>query len=292
MQTFLEEIKAELCTVRGKKECCERSELRALLMFGGAVFDGGVLFGTESYDLAKRFSVLLRHTCAINLPERVDENAGGYKFVLPDDILSELFLTRGEDAVIEEKDDEDKPCCRRAFIRGAFLASGSASNPEKTYRIEIFSQNKDCCEKALNILRSFDAKVNLTKRKSNYVVYANTGESVGDVLKIAEATGALFRVLQEKAVKDTRNSINRQTNCDMANSDRAVDTSYRQRKAIKKLTKSGVLETLSPKLIEAARLRMENPLASTSELAKMAGISKSAMYARLENLVKIAENGE
>ncbi len=287
-ETFLEEIKEELVTNRSKKRCCQTAELRALLIFGAVPYEGGALFGTESFQLARRVSFLLRKTCTINLPEKVDESAEGYKFLVPGEVIKELFLKTDRGFIEEEKGCEEHECCKRAFLRGAFLAAGSASNPEKAYRAEVFSENEAAVKKIGEILDFFQVEAGRTKRKKLYVAYANKCEAEADMLKAAEAGNAVFRVLEARVIKDRRNETNRITNCDMANSDRAADTSFRQRAAIEKIEASDGLDSLKPKLREAAVLRMENPEASICELAAIAGISKSAMHHRLESIISIA----
>ncbi|MGM9551849.1 MAG: DNA-binding protein WhiA [Clostridia bacterium] len=288
--TFLEEVKEELNNIRVKKTCCMASEIRAILMFGGVCYDGNVIFGTEDFALAKKFSSYLSKTCKINYPDRLDENAESYKFLIPDEILGELEL----DAYItidEAIDIEKELCCMHAFVRGAFLASGSVSNPEKAYRMEIFSENERIVDKVYNILITMGVGVKKTKRKNLYVVYANTSESVQDMLKVTEAPNAVFTVLEAKVVKNKRNNTNRVINCDMANADRASENSCRETQAIKLIEKTIGLDSLKPKLKEAALLRLENEGASINELAKLCDppLSKSTMNNRLNKLVLIAK---
>ncbi len=288
--TFLEEVKEELNNIRTRKNCCMASELRAILMFGGVCYEGNVIFGTDDFNLAKKVSSYLCKTCRINYPDRLSENAEGYKFLIPDNILGELEL----DAYIrvdEAIDIEKEMCCQRAFVRGAFLASGSVSNPEKAYRMEIFSENETAVDKVYNILLSMGVDAKKTKRKNNFVVYTNNSESVQDMLKVTEASNAVFTVLEAKVVKDKRNNTNRITNCDIANADRASENSYKQTKAIKLIEKRMGLDSLKPKLREAAKLRLENDGASISELASLCDppLSKSTMNNRLNKLVQIAQ---
>lgn len=288
--TFLEEIKEELAEERFKKPCCVLSELRALLIFGGAPYEGGMFFGTMSTECAKRFAAMLKKACGLEAPQRLDESASGYKFFLPKEAADKLKLDASGEFISETEDLEKEPCCRRAFLKGAFLASSSASNPEKAYRIEIFSENGEAVKKIHDILTFFGAEAALTRRKSNAVVYLNNSESVSDALKIMETTKALFRLLDAKVLKDKRNSANRVVNCEMANTDRTADTSFKHRAAIKKIEKTMGLESLKPKLYEAARLRLENEDLSIASLALLADppVSKGAMYARLEKIARIA----
>lgn len=291
--TFLEEIKEELDNLRVKKNCCMASEVRAMLMFGGVPFRGNVIFGTENIILAKRLGSFLKKTCKINYPDRPDENAESYRFLIPEEIVGELEL-EAEDFVDEVFDTEVDMCCQRAFIRGAFLASGSIANPEKAYRMEIFSENEKACDKVLNILLSFGVDAKKTKRKNLFVIYTNNSESVSDMLKVAEASNAVFTVLEAKVVKDKRNATNRIINCDMANASRASENSVRETTAIHVIERTIGLDALKPKLKQAAILRLENEGASIGELAALCDppVSKSTMNNRLNKLIQTAKELE
>ena len=291
--TFLEEIKEELDNLRIKKNCCMASEVRAILMFGGAPFQGNVVFGTENINLAKRLSTFLKKTCKINYPDRLDENAESYRFLIPEEILGELEL-EAEIFVDEVFDTEVESCCQHAFIRGAFLASGSIANPEKAYRMEIFSENEKACDKVLGILLNFGVDAKKTKRKNLYVIYTNNSESVSDMIKVTEASNAVFAVLEAKVVKDKRNATNRIINCDMANAERASENSLRETAAIRLIEKTVGLDSLKPKIRQAAMLRLENEGASIGELAALCDppLSKSTMNNRLNKLIQIAKELE
>ena len=291
--TFLEEIKEELDNLRIKKNCCMASEVRAILMFGGAPFQGNVVFGTENINLAKRLSTFLKKTCKINYPDRLDENAESYRFLIPEEILGELEL-EAEIFVDEVFDTEVESCCQHAFIRGAFLASGSIANPEKAYRMEIFSENEKACDKVLGILLNFGVDAKKTKRKNLYVIYTNNSESVSDMIKVTEASNAVFAVLEAKVVKDKRNATNRIINCDMANAERASENSLRETAAIRLIEKTVGLDSLKPKKRQAAMLRLENEGASIGELAALCDppLSKSTMNNRLNKLIQIAKELE
>lgn len=288
--TFLEEIKQELESIRIKKLCCMVSELRGILMFGAVGYDSNALWGTDSMELAKRVSSFLKRSCEINYNERLSENAESYKFLIPDDILEKIGLKSGL-FVTESEPMENEQCCMHAFIRGAFLASGSVANPEKAYRMEIFSENQKATDKVYEILVNLGVDAKRTKRKNLFVVYTNNSESVSDMLKVTEASMAVFKVLEAKVVKNKRNESNRVTNCDMANAERASENSYREMQAIRLIEKTVGLDSLKPRLREAALMRIENEGASIQELANMYDppLAKSTMNNRLNKLIEIAK---
>ncbi len=289
--TFLEEVKEELFNLRVKKDCCMQSEIRGILTFGGAEYQGGWLFGTDSFLLAKRLGSFLKRVCHIDFEERLDAEAESYKFFIQRDILDMLRL-KIENGMIHEAENQEKDyCCMRAFIRGAFLASGSAANPERAYRVEIFSENEAAAEKVLDILHGFSVEAKKAKRKNLFVIYANVSEAASDMLKVTEATGAVFKMLEAKVKKERRNDTNRLINCDMANIDRANENSRRETEAIRLIEKKAGLDSLKPKLREAALLRLENEGASLMELTQLSPvpIAKSTLNNRLNKLIEIAK---
>lgn len=289
--TFLNEIKNELLSLKIKKQCCMASEVRGILTFGAVGYGDGALFGTESFEEAKRISVFLRRVCNIDFAERLDEEAGSYKFVIPQNILSELGLKADGTLITEKENRETDECCMRAFVRGAFIASGSAANPNKAYRVEIFTESKLLCDKVYGIITNLGVDCKKAKRKSLYVVYGNNSENASDILKITEAAGAVFKMLDVKIEKEQRNRANRITNFDMANIDRISKNSEREADAIKLIAEKIGLDELKPHLREVAILRLENEGASLMELCEMCDppLAKSTLKNRLNKLIEIAK---
>ncbi len=288
--TFLEEIKDELLNLKIKKVCCMKSEIRGVLVFGGVPFGENVIFGTDNFHLAKRLSYFLRKVCRIDFAQRLDENAGSYKFLIPEDILEMLGLKAAEYVDLNENSENDF-CCMRAFVRGAFLASGSAANPDKAYRVEIFTENELAAQKVLETVEELGVAAKKTKRKNLFVIYGNGCENASDMLKMTEATFAVFKMLDAKVQKERRNDTNRQINCDMANIDRVNENSRRETEAIKCIEKTVGLDFLKPKLKETALLRLENEGASLKELCDMYDppLPKSTLNNRLNKLIQIAK---
>ncbi len=289
--TFLNEIKNELLSLRIKKICCMTSEVRGILAFGGIGFGEGVLFGTESFELAKRISIFLKKVCNIDFAEKLDAEAGSYKFLIPENILKELGLGVENGIIKELADKETESCCMRAFIRGAFLASGSAANPEKTYRVEIFTENKSLFTKAFDIISALGVECKKAERKNLFVIYGNNSENASDILKVTEASMAVFKMLDAKIEKEKRNNANRLMNFDMANIDRISENSGREAEAIRLIEEKMGLDALKPRLREVALLRIENEGASLRELCEMCDppLAKSTLKNRLNKLIEIAK---
>lgn len=289
--TFLNEIKNELLSLRIKKICCMTSEVRGILAFGGVALGERVLFGTDSFELAKRMSIFLRKVLNIDFAEKLDEEAGSYKFLIPESILGELGLGVKSGIIEEIENKEQEVCCMRAFIRGAFLASGSAANPEKTYRVEIFTDNKSLCGKAFGIISDLGVECKMAERKNLFVIYGNNSQNASDILKVTEASMAVFKMLDAKIEKEKRNNANRLMNFDMANIDRISENSGREAEAIRLIADKVGLDKLKPRLREVAMLRLENEGASLRELCEMCDppLAKSTLKNRLNKLIEIAK---
>ncbi len=279
--SFLEEVKNELLDLRIKKSCCMASEVRGMLTFGGVKWGDGILFGTDNFTLAKRLSSFLRRLCDIDFTDKLDEGAGSYKFLLPADVLRELKFG------VEELEY----CCMRAYVRGAFLASGSAANPDKAYRVEIFTEDEEAADKVLDIFKKLEVGCRKTKRKNLFVIYGNSSENASDMLKAIEAPNAVFKMLDAKIEKEKRNEINRVVNFDMANIERINENSRREADAIRLIDQKMGIDALKPKLKEAAILRIENEGASLKELCEMCDppLAKSTLNNRLNKLIQIAK---
>jgi len=185
-----------------------------------------------------------------------------------------------------------KTCCQKAFLRGAFLAAGSISDPEKTYHLEICAKNQMLAEKVMDVLKRFGLNAKFIKRKNDYVVYLKEGENIVDFLNIVGAHSALLQLENIRILKEMRNNINRIVNCETANLEKTVNASMRQLENIEYLKNTVGLENLPSNLEEIARVRLENPDANLKELGEMLNppLGKSGVNHRLRKLDEIAEN--
>ena len=182
--------------------------------------------------------------------------------------------------------------CRRAFIKGSFMGSGSISNPEKSYHAEFVS-NKEVQSKTLQkLLKIYGINGKNIYRKNNYVTYIKESEQISDLLALMGANNAVLDFENIRAVKETRNQINRVINCETANLDKIVDTSMRQINNIKILKKYKVIDQLPDNLRELAYLRLKHSNASLKELGQMLDppLGKSGVNHRLRKIEEIAED--
>lgn len=183
-----------------------------------------------------------------------------------------------------------KDCCKKAFIRGLFLAAGSVNDPKKAYHFEIVVRNREMAETVQEIIRSFDIDAKIVKRKKHYVVYLKEGSMIVDVLNVMEAYVSLMDMENVRIIKDMRNDINRRVNCETANIKKTVNAARRQIEDIEYIEKTKGLKYLNDSLRRLAELRLEEPDANLSELGEMLNppVSKSGVNHRLRKISSIA----
>ena len=182
-------------------------------------------------------------------------------------------------------------CCKRAYIRGAFIAAGSMSDPSKSYHFEIVCGELAQAEYVRDMINSFDLDAKIVTRKKTFVVYLKEGSQIVDVLNIMEAHIALMELENVRILKEMRNSVNRKVNCETANIHKTVSAAVRQIEDIRYIQQKIGFEQLSEGLAEIARLRLEQPEATLKELGMMLStpVGKSGVNHRLRKLSDIAE---
>ena len=204
-------------------------------------------------------------------------------------ILMDEETPTGGDGVLERYLGED--CCRRAFLRGAFLAAGSISDPARAYHLEIVSRDEDMAALIEGLVRGFDLGANTVTRKESSVVYLKDSENIVDLLNLMGATRALLEMENVRVEKSVRNNFNRAINCETANLDKTMSAAARQYEAIGAIERMGKFRSLSQELRQVAEARLENPQATLQEIADMLpNVSKSGVNHRLRKLVDIAND--
>lgn len=199
---------------------------------------------------------------------------------------SEIFRTEKLGLVLQNT------CCKRAYIRGAFLAAGSMSDPEKNYHFEIVTLHEQFAVQLQDVLDFFELDAKIVIRKKYYVVYIKEGAKIVDVLNIMEAHIALMNLENVRILKDMRNTVNRRVNCETANINKTVSAAVKQAEDIRFLQEHRGLSELNQGLQDIAYLRLEHPEATLKELGEMLNppVGKSGVNHRLKKLSKIAED--
>lgn len=183
-------------------------------------------------------------------------------------------------------------CCKRAFIRGAFLSAGSISDPEKFYHFEITCASMRKAKQLQGLMASFDIEARIVLRKRYFVVYVKEGSQIAELFQIMEAPVALMELENIRIVKEMRNSVNRQVNCETANINKTVSAAVKQMEDIRYIQDTIGLESLPENLQEMARVRLERPEATLKELGEALEppVGKSGVNHRLRKLSLMAED--
>lgn len=208
------------------------------------------------------------------------------------EVLTELGLMR-EGALVQELAGRIKKekCCARAYLRGAFLAAGSVSNPENSYHLEIFTDYQQQANDLAALIEMFRLNAKVTTRKNGYLVYLKDSEQIVAFLNVIGAHSALLNFENVRILKDIRNRINRLVNFETANVNKMVEAAVKQAEVIRTIEDSTGLAALEPPLQQLARLRLQNPEASLQELGEMLDpkLGKSGVNHRMRKLEKISK---
>ena len=287
--SFSSEIKQELSWQLPSARHCRLAEISAILSFcshveTGTEGTGNVRMHTENLAVARKYFTLLKKTFNINMNVSVRQNRkphGNRSF----EITALTDMTAVRHVLIQN------PCCRRAYIRGAFLASGSVSDPEKGYHFEIVCADSARAEQLSAMLESFGIEAKITLRKHSYILYVKEGSQIADILNVMEAHVGLMKFENIRILKEMRNSVNRQVNCETANLNKTVSAAVKQIEDIQYIQSTLGFEKLPENLAEIARLRLEQPGMSLKELGQMLTppVGKSGVNHRLRKLSFIAE---
>ncbi len=320
--SFSSEVKEELSWHMDSARHCQIAELSAILTMCGRILffahtPARVKMQTESLYVARKYAALLwkifhlrgevsvrmrrpSHKAALKKGEgsRTHTRSFAVAVKTPRDTMRilqacKLMVPALESAGIPAKADGVlllKSCCRRSFIRGSFLVSGSISDPEKFYHFEIACAAKERAEQLKELFADFELDAKIVQRKSQFVVYIKEGGQIVDALNVMGATKALLNLENIRVVREVRNSVNRKVNCETANIHKTVDASVRQLEDIEYLRTHLGLEKLPEHLAQVAALRLDAPEATLKELGEMLDppVSKSGVNHRLRRLSELA----
>ncbi len=303
--SFAAETKKELTQIKSKP-CCQLAELSALARMNGTLrlSDGSRTLDiqTENAAIARRIYTLLKKVCRVQAQVLVQKKAQlkkNHVYIVRIPISRENMhphvqqrLQRlrelGMDPLLIEK-----TCCKRAFLRGAFLAGGSVNNPERnSYHLEISCFSEQLCHHLTQLANQFDVNAKCIERKNSHVLYIKEGERITEFLNVIGAHQALLHFEDVRIVKDMRNSVNRLVNCETANLNKTIQASMKQVANIRLIQQTMGLENLPPKLREVAEARLAHPDLSLSELGQQlpqGPMSKSGVNHRLRKIDEIAD---
>ncbi|NLT15490.1 MAG: DNA-binding protein WhiA [Clostridiales bacterium] len=299
--SFSNSTKAELCRDQLARKCCALAESYGLLLYCNTFSARDIKIITESRELAKRLPRLIRRAFGLAFdisPPLDNESEAGAKVVKQTFIINqpeklqailETFGFAGSRLVAHHinlgvLEDE---CCRASFMRGAFLAGGSVTDPAKRYHLELVTDHYNVSRETYSLLLEMGFEPKEAKRKGNFVNYFKQSSAIEDFLTTIGAPLSAMSLMSQKVEKDMRNSINRKVNCDTANVSKTVDAALLQIEAIGRIAAATGLDSLPDKLRETAARRLENPELSLNELADLMSITKSCLNHRLRKLVEL-----
>ncbi len=296
--SFSSDTKAELCRDGMSRHCCAVAEAYGVLLFCNLFSAQEIRIITGSTDFADRLPRLFKRafglafdpvptvetkgkqTFSITGKKAIEQVFSAYGYVAEDILAHHINLSVLEDS-----------CCKTAFLKGAFLAGGSISDPEKSYHLELVTPHYNVSREAFSILLELGFSPKDASRGGNYIIYFKQSAAIEDFLTMLGAPVSAMDIMSAKVEKDMRNTINRRVNCDSANADKIVSAAQEQLEAIRRIEQKLGLDELPEKLRETALLRIANPDSSISDLAalSMPSVSKSCMNHRLRKLLELEQ---
>ena len=305
--SFSSDVKEELERKIDSSKHCQLAEFAAFMAFGGAVLktpDGNIVLvmTTENILVADKFVVLAEKLFGIEPDSIVYDYEGAKNSIIHlsiyDNVLSEKIIMALK---WFENEGLDKPflvhplliqkeCCKRAFLRGAFLAAGSLSDPNKFYHYEIVCNYEEEAEQLKNMLIFFNLDAKVIARKKNFIVYLKEGNHIVDCLNIMGAFVSQMDLYNVMILKCVRNDVNRKVNCETANLNKTIEAAVKQIKDIEYIRDTVGLDTLNKQLYEVAVIRLDNSDMNLKDIGEMLNppVGKSGVNHRLRKISEIA----
>ena len=298
MQSFSFKAKSELCRTAVQRLCCARAECYGVLLYCNTFTMQEVRIITENQEFAARLPRLFHRAFNVKFDRLPADEPSGSKLIFQitdPDKLRRIVDALGYDprqslvlhvnfALLEDD------CCRVSFLRGAFLAGGSVTDPDKRYHLELSTSHVQASREVSALLQEMGFLPRSVMRSGSAVIYFKQSEHIEDLLTTLGAPVAATEIMTAKVDKEIRNGANRAMNCDMANVNKTLDAVAAQQEAIEKLKETGRLERLPDKIQETASLRMQNPELPLAQLAALFDppISKSCLNHRIRKIMEEA----
>ena len=306
--SFATETKNELSRVETEKKHCQLAEIAGFLRVNGSIGLVGmgkfkIVITTDNPAVARHYKKLIKEYFNVDMELLIVEAAAlkkghTYRLTIEPNMRSESILRETGILLVREGNNfiSDgifdgiirNKCCRKAYLRGIFMGAGTVSDPDKSYHLEFVCHSENLAKDLKKLINTFvDLTAKIVKRKGRYVVYMKNSQYISDTLAIMGAHAKVLAFENVKIKKELLNETVRITNCDNANTDRAVDAAGKQITAIKKLKEKGLFEGLPKKLQEVAELRLENPDMSLAQLGEMLSppLKKSGVNNRMKRII-------
>ncbi|MCD7748825.1 MAG: DNA-binding protein WhiA [Oscillospiraceae bacterium] len=296
--TFSAQVKTELCKDGLGKKCCALAEAYGVLLYANCFTAAQVRVMTANDAFAARLPKLFRRAFGLDFDELPPpEKEGKRSFCITDPgKLAAIFAAIGYDASRAVSHHVNLPvvendCDRVAFLRGAFLAGGSVTDPQRSYHLELSTSHASVCREGRALLLDMGFTPGDGQRGSQYLTYFKRSGVIEDLLTTMGAPVCAMEVMQATVEKHMANAMNRITNCDLANSDKLVAANADQMEAIRAIEAGPGIASLPAALQETALLRIANPACSLAELAQLADppVTKSCVSHRMRKLTELAK---
>ena len=285
--SFTEQVKNELARVVREDKESRVGELLSLLRMSSSIITGGkgkrgLEFSTGNGAVARRALVCLKKDFGLTLSAMVRQGRqlrkkNVYTLIVQPSEEGLRFLSDMElDPLAEIRDAKRLHSVesKRAYLAGAFLGGGTVSRPQGDYHLEMVTRSSRFAEEIIKLMGEFDMKARMTDRKNDYIVYVKDGDAVSSFLQIVGASQSYMDFESVRVVKEMRNRVNRQVNCETANLQKSVDAAVRQTHQVQSLLQLKTLSQLSPTIRETCEVRLRYPNATLAELAEICGITK------------------
>lgn len=296
--SFSSDAKAELCLQKIDKKSHAAAECYGVLMYCNTFSPTDIRIITASADFAQRLPRLFRRAFSVEFDYLPDEGCRGKRSfeITEAEKINKILSVYGADAdtllshhvnfgVLEEEEE------RAAFVRGAFLAGGSVTDPQKSYHLELATPHRSVSREVYTLLLDMDFSPKETHRACNSLLYFKQADAIADFLTAIGASNTAMEVMTAKVDKEMRNTVTRQINCDAANADKTVIAAQNQIRVIKRFAAENGLDAFPDELRDTALLRITNPEASLSDLGRlsMPPVSKSSINYKIKKLMKLCE---
>ena len=295
--SFSYNVKAELCRAPVQRLCCARAEAYGVLLYCSTFTPAEVRIITGNPAYAERLPRLFSKAFRLHFDQLPEDVPGGkFIFRMTDaEKIAHIINTLGYDptthlvhhinfGILEDE------CCRASFVRGAFLAGGSVTDPAKRYHLELTTSHHQASREMAALLTDMGYLPKSVTRQGNSITYFKQSEHIEDILTHIGAPVAAMDIMSAKVEKNLRNSVNRRVNCDAANLDKAIEASQEQVEAIRRLMETGRIDSLGEKIRQTALARLESPELTLSELAASFDppITKSCLNHRMRKIMELA----
>lgn len=299
MRSFAAKVKNELCRVPISRSCCARAEAYGVLLYCNTFTPSEVRIITENEDFASRLPRLFQKAFSVKFDRLPEENTGKGKLIFgitDREKLAHIINILGYDpnqitAIHVNFGILEEDCCRTAFLRGAFLAGGSVTDPEKRYHLEIATNHNQASREVSALMEEMFFLPRMVRRGGDFLLYFKQSEHIEDFLTKIGAPVSAMDIMTAKVDKEIRNGANRAMNCDMANVNKTLDAAQEQVAAIEALRRSARWDKLPEKLRQTAALRLEFPELSLIQLAEKCDptVTKSCINHRMRKLMEEAK---